>query len=135
MSDNGPGRVRMMLKQPIAISPRIIGTLVTAPITGIVKILRAGRKLHWRIPNIGNVHNFGIKDGGAIYIFAREGDRKFPPPHFGAYRIIFVDCSGFDLIAVGQCQADGGIRKKIQSALHDGVEDRLRICRRIADDL
>ena len=101
----------------------------------VVKILRAEHKLRRRFTDIGNIHYLRIKNSGAVHIVARERDRKFLPPHVRTHRIIFVDCGGFDLIPVDECQAYRGIRKKIQGALHDRVENWLSICRRIADHL
>ena len=70
-----------------------------------------------------------------MHVFARERERKALLPGLGARRILLRHRGGPDHAVVGQRDEDGVIGEQAQAALHDGIEHRLRVAHRIADDV
>jgi hypothetical protein len=71
-----------------------------------------------------------------MHVFPRErGSGNCASPRLGALGITISNGCGVDSIAVPKCKTDEGIRKELQQTLHYGLEYRLGIGRRIADNI
>ena len=100
------------------------------------EVLAPGGKFRRGIRHVGNIHDPAIKQGCAVHVIPREGGTgNCASPRFDASRIRRGDGRGVDRVPVPERDADEGARKELQPALHDGVEHRLRVAERVADDL
>ncbi len=92
-------------------------------------------QLHRRVARVGNVHLPPVEDGGAGDVFARQRHRIARLQRFGLSAASATgDGAEVDGVAFGQRDDDGRVREQPQPAAHDGIERRLRVGRRIADD-
>ena len=100
------------------------------------EVLAPGDKFRRGIRHVGNIHDPAIKQGCAVHVIPREGGTgNCASPRFDASRIRRGDGRGVDRVPVPERDADEGARKELQPALHDGVEHRLGIGGRVADDV
>ena len=100
------------------------------------EVLAPGGKFRRGIRHVGNIHDPAIKQGCAVHVIPRErGTGNCASPGFDESRIRRGDGRGVDRGPIPERDADEGARKELQPALHDGVEYRLRVVERIADDL
>jgi hypothetical protein len=104
------------------------------PVAACKEVPAASCKFSERFPDVGNVHDLAIENGVAVHVLPREGVWKSAPPRFGASGIGFGDGRGLDYVTAPERDADGGVRKELQAALNYGVEHRLGIGGRVADD-
>ena len=104
------------------------------PVAARQEVPAAGREFERRVPDVGDVHDPGVENGGAVHVLARERKREPAPPRLGASGIRLGDGRGPHLVPVRERDADGGVGEELQPALHDGIEHRLRIVERVADD-
>ena len=100
------------------------------------EVLGPGDKFRRGIRHVGNIHDPAIKQGCAVHVIPREGGTgNCASPRFDASRIRRGDGRGVDRVPIPERDADEGARKELQPALHDGVEHRLGIGGRVADDV
>ena len=70
-----------------------------------------------------------------MHVLAGKRIREPAPPRLGSRRIQLRESDSLDLISVGKRDADRRIRKQLRTTLNDGIERRLRVRKRAADNL
>ena len=99
------------------------------------QILRAHRQFLRRLMRVSKIDFAPVKDGCAGDKLVRQRHRIAPPQGFETGLVRPANSGELDQITVGKRNGHDRVRKQVQPAAHDGVEGRLRVGRRVADDL
>ena len=104
-------------------------------ITAGQQILRTRRQFLRRLVRVSKIDFAPVKDGCAGDKLVRQRQRKALPQGFDTGLVRPANSGELDQIAVWKRNGQDRVREQVQAAAHDGVKDRLRVGRRVADDL
>src|SRR4029453_13873142 len=98
------------------------------------RILRAHRQFLRRLVRVSKIDFVPVEDGCAGDKLVRQRHRIAPPQGLETGLVRPANSGKFDQIVVGKRNGHDRFREQVQPAAHDGVEDRLRVGRRVADN-
>ena len=99
------------------------------------QILCPCRQFLRRLMRVSKINFAPVKDRCARDKLVRQRHRKAPPQGLDTGFVRPANSAELDQIMVGKRNGHDRIRKQVQSAADDGVEGRLRVGRRVTDDL
>src|SRR5262249_60221572 len=90
----------------------------------------------WITARVGDLNHPTTEQSCTMHIFPRERRSGYcASPCFGALGITCSNGRGINPLAIPKRKTDEGVRKELQPALYNGLEYRLSVAGRSADDL